>query len=46
MKCSIAEQFDEQDGKQPDKFTDEVLDMAAGYLQSQIKPEEEMNSAQ
>jgi hypothetical protein len=36
---SLAEQFDEQDGKLPDKFTDEVLDMATGYLQSQIEEE-------
>ncbi len=33
---SLAEQFDEQDGKLPETFTDEVLDMAAGYLQREI----------
>lgn len=33
---SLAEQFDEQDGRLPETYTDEVLDMAAGYLQSQI----------
>lgn len=38
---SLAKQFDEQDGKLPEKFTDKVLDMATGYLQSQIEPEEE-----
>jgi carboxyl-terminal processing protease len=33
---SLAEQFDEQDGRLPETFTDEVLDLAAGYLQSKI----------
>lgn len=33
---SLAEQFDEQDGKLPENFTDEALEQAAGYLQSQI----------
>lgn len=33
---SLAEQFDEQDGRLPESFTDEVLDLAAGYLQSKI----------
>jgi carboxyl-terminal processing protease len=33
---SLAEQFDEQDGRLPENFTDEALEQAAGYLQSQI----------
>lgn len=33
---SLAEQFDEQDGRLPETFTDEVLDLATGYLQSKI----------
>jgi carboxyl-terminal processing protease len=33
---SLAEQFDEQDGRIPDSFADEVLNLAAGYLQSKI----------
>jgi carboxyl-terminal processing protease len=33
---SLAEQFDEQDGRLPESFTDEVLDLATGYLQSKI----------
>lgn len=33
---SLAEQFDEQDGRLPESFTDEVLELAAGHLQSQL----------
>ncbi len=33
---SLAEQFDEQDGRLPENFTDEALELAAGYLQSKI----------
>ena len=33
---SLAEQFDELDGRIPESYTDEALEMAAGYLQSQI----------
>jgi carboxyl-terminal processing protease len=34
---SLAEQFDEQDGKVPESFTDDVLDVAAKHLQSQFE---------
>jgi carboxyl-terminal processing protease len=33
---SLAEQFDEQDGKLPETFKDEVLDLAAKHLQEQL----------
>lgn len=33
---SLAEQFDEQDGKLPESFQDVALDLAAGYLQGKI----------
>ena len=32
----LAVQFDEQDGKIPEQFTDEALDLAIGYLESQL----------
>ncbi|TWU25490.1 S41 family peptidase [Bythopirellula polymerisocia] len=32
----LAIQFDEQDGKIPEQFTDEALDLAVGYLESQL----------
>ncbi|MDZ4659924.1 MAG: S41 family peptidase [Bythopirellula sp.] len=33
---SLAEQFDEQEGKLPESFKDEALDMAAKYLQEKL----------
>ncbi len=33
---SLAEQFDEQDGKLPESFTDEALDLGAKFLQEKI----------
>ena len=33
---SLAEQFDEQDGKLPESFKDEMLDLAAKHLQGEL----------